>query len=431
MPWIGLVGRSWMGDQATISAHLKASRPKALAALVSWCRDMDLAEDALQTAGLRASQTWQENGIPRDPLAWLIHVARNAARDELRKSVRRAESQVEDIGDLPDSKSTATDAVFDQRRFGDDGLRLLFLCCHPSLSETDQMILCLRYVLGLSINDLARAFVVTPDSLQRRVTRARQRAKKYVSPESSDIAPAARVAQLGQVRAALYLMFNKGYSASHGESHVQPILARESLRLARLLISLFPYEPESLGLLALFLGQSARLAARQGPDGELIALADQDRNLWDRRMIQEADVLVQKALRRGAPGPYQVQAAIAAVHNATDLAVNTDWNEIHRLYQLLERLSPSPVVTLNRIVAVSQLYGASAALDQLQPLAEPLQRYLPFHAVYAGLSEETGRAQDALSAYRSAMSCHPSSEESRFLSAQILRLEKSCEERSE
>lgn len=412
-----------MAERAAIAAHLAAARPKAIAALVAWCRDIEIAEDGFQTAALRAAKHWPEQGVPRDPTAWLLHVARNAARDAFRKRGRHAEEPLDETEPLADPEPPETEEALDRARFRDDVLRLLFLCCHPSLPPSDQVLLCLRYILGLGVNDLARAHVISADTVQRRISRARNRAQASLSEGSADISPGERAEASAQVRKALYLMFNKGYGASHDETHLHPVLVREAIRLTRLLLSLFPEDPESLGLLALLLGQSARLGARLDAAGALVALPDQDRTLWDRGMIAQAGQYLDKALRAGRPGPYQIQAAIAAVHNAAERAEDTDWAEIERLYLALEALEPSPVVRLNRLVATSRRIGPEAVLAELQALAEPLAHYLPFHAVYAGLSDEAGRPDDAIRALRAALDCHPSAEERAHLQRELARIE--------
>lgn len=411
-----------MPDRAAISAHLAAARPRAVASLLGWCRDLDLAEDGFQAAALRAAKLWPDKGLPRDPTAWLIHVSRNAVRDALRQRARRAESQIDPGLEIADDTFQPAEEQLDRQRFQDEVLQLLLLCCHPTLKPGDQILLCLRYVLGLSVNDVARAHVTSADTIQRRISRARARAQDCLRDRSEQIAPEERAEGLSQIRRALYLMYNKGYSASHDEPHVQPVLVREAIRLARLLVTLFPGEPESLGLLSLMLGQSARLAARVDAAGALVTLDLQDRSLWDRDMISQANLYLANALRTSRPGPYQLQAAIAAVHNASDGAQSTDWEEIHRLYLILEALEPSPVVRLNRIVAASKVHGTESALEDLQSLAEPLASYLPYHAVFAGLSEKVGRHGDAMRALTAALNCNPSTEEEAHLRRELKRL---------
>ena len=413
-------------EKASIAAHLAAARPGVLAALLSRFKDMDIAEDAFQTAALRASTTWLEQDMPRDPSAWLIRAAGNAAIDMLRKAVRRNEVALEAEFELYDSSVETAEDMLDAARFGDELLRLMFLCCHPSLSPSDQMLLCLRFVLGLSVDDLARAFLVSADTLQRRVSRARSRAKELIEPDEDDLTPASRADAIGQVRIALYLMFNKGYGASNDEPHIQPLLMRESLRLARLLLRLYPEETETQGLVALFLGQQARQPARIEQNGKLVSMADQDRSLWNRQSIREASLLVQKALLSARPGPLQVQAAIVAVHNAARKAEDTDWAQIHQFYLVLEAQMPSPVVTLNRLVAYAELQGEAVALEEMKALADPLAHYLPFHSVQAGLCERAGKIELAISATQCALSCNPSAAERTFLNAQLSRLENSA-----
>jgi RNA polymerase sigma-70 factor (ECF subfamily) len=408
--------------ESHLKSYLVASRPRAMAALLAYFKDLDLAEEAFQIAAARASVAWRKSGLPKDPLAWVIKVGRNAGIDELRKTRRRdvLAQEIALIGNVANHPSTESE--MDARVFRDDVLRLLFLCCHPTLSPMDQMILCLRIVLGLSIADISRSFVTNTNTLQRRFTRARVRAQKLSHPQPDSLSPHSRSGQLDQVRSSLYLMFNKGYGGSHDAPHLQVSLCREAIRLSRLLLQIFPDEPETLGLLALFLGQHARSATRLDGNGALVALPDQDRTQWDKSMILEAKAVLQKAVTLLDPGPYQLQAAIAAVHLEAETADRTNWREIYRLYQALETITPTPVVTLNRITAYSQIVGPLAALEQLQGLSEPLAQYLPFQAVYAGLSEQAGDLGGALRATKAALSCAPSAEEREFLIEQQSRL---------
>ncbi len=392
-------------------------------------RNLELAEDGYQAATVRALQTWPAKGLPRNPEGWLVRVGHNALIDVLRKQNRMVE--VSEPENHPDGMAEDIEDALDRAAFQDDHLRLLFLCCHPSLSNGDQIILSMRYVLGLDVPDIAKAFLITPDTLQKRITRARQRAAQIGTPDDGGLTPAARADQISQIRAVLYLMFNKGYAAARGEAHVQPLLTREAIRLTRLLIRVFPEEPETLGLLSLMLGQSARFPARLDADGQLVTLADQDRSLWDSNMIDQAQFFLQKAMLKPRRGTLVVQAAICATHNSARRAEDTNWSEILRLYDVLAELQPTDVIRLNRIVALAEVQGAKPALAALQGLTEPLSNYLPFHAVYAGLSERDGDHNAAIRAYRCAMECDPSIQELTYCKAQIARLEKNLRDQSE
>jgi RNA polymerase sigma-70 factor, ECF subfamily len=400
------------------------SRPRALAALLRSFRNLDKAEDLFQEACLKAAERWEVDGTPRDPTAWLIRVARNAGIDRIRRDRRLSFEDVEAASDssevVGDHQADAAETL-DRAEYKDDVLRLMFLCCHPDLKTQEQLILALRVIVGLSVNEIARAFVVTPDTMQRRISRA----KNHAGTLASRLEPpglAERAERLNAVQTVIYLLFNEGYSASQGDELIRHALCEEAIRLARLLLSLFPGQAETMGLLALCLNQHARSAARIDADGKLVSLEDQDRTLWDEALIKEGRILIEKALRHGRPGPLQVQAAIAAVHCAAKHVEETDWAEIERLYAALEALAPSPVVQLNRAVAVSKAEGPEAALNLLAPLAEDLQRYRPYHAVRAALLEETGAAKAAIEALEAALDCSPTRQEADYLTGKIAAL---------
>jgi RNA polymerase sigma-70 factor, ECF subfamily len=385
-------------DIAWLDAALTAARPQALGALLRYFRDLDRAEEAFQEACLRALKHWPVNGPPRDPAAWLILVGRNVALDEVRRA-RKSEPLPPDeiLSDLEDAESDIAERL-DSSRYRDDMLQLLFICCHPDLPATQQIALALRIVSGLSVAAIARAFLVTDSAMEQRITRAKRRvAAAYVPYETPGAVE--RAVRLGAVAAMIYLLFNEGYSASGGDAHIRLPLCEEAIRLARLLLKLFPGEPEIMGLTALLLLQHARAAARLDAEGAIVLLEDQDRSLWKRELIAEGHALVEKALRHGRPGPYQVQAAIAGVHAHAARFDATDWSEIDQLYALLERLQPSPVVTLNRAVAVAKLRGPAAALAMIEPLADPLAGYFHFFGVQGALLMQLGRAGEARIAF--------------------------------
>jgi RNA polymerase sigma-70 factor, ECF subfamily len=387
-----------VSDIDWIDAALRAARPQAVGALLRYFRDLDQAEEAFQEACLRALKHWPVNGPPRDPAAWLILVGRNVALDDVR---RRSKTQPlppdELISDLDDAESSLAERL-DNSQYRDDMLRLLFICCHPDLPATQQIALALRVVSGLSVNEIAHAFLVSESAMEQRITRAKRRIATAEVPYE---APGAleRAERLAAVAAMIYLLFNEGYSASGGEAHIRLPLCEEAIRLARLLLRLFPSEPEVMALTALLLLQHSRAPARLDGDGAIILLDDQDRSLWNSELKSEGVALIEKALRHGRPGPYQIQAAIAGVHAHAGRPQDTDWAEIDQLYAVLERLQPSPVVTLNRAVGTSKLQGPAAALAMIEPLAGPLGGYFHFFGVKGGLLMQLGRRDEAKAAF--------------------------------
>jgi RNA polymerase sigma-70 factor, ECF subfamily len=391
-----------VNDIAPIATLLKSARPQAIGALLRYFRNLDQAEEAFQEASLRALQNWPVNGPPRDPAAWLILVGRNVALDDVR---RRSKSQPlppdEVISDLEDVEADLAERL-DSSSYRDDMLRLLFTCCHPELPATQQIALALRIVSGLSVEEIARAFLVSESAMEQRITRAKRRIAAdqipYETPGAIE-----RSERLAAVAAVVYLLFNEGYSASGGTAHIRLPLCEEAIRLARLLLRLFPSEPEIMGLTALLLLQHARAAARLDGDGAIVLLEDQDRGLWNRELVAEGLALVEKALRHGQPGPYQVQAAISGVHAHAVSFEATDWSEIDQLYGVLERLQPSPVVTLNRAVAVAKLRGPQAGLAMIEPLAAPLAGYFNYFGVKGGLLMQLGRSAEARTAFDQAI----------------------------
>jgi RNA polymerase sigma-70 factor (ECF subfamily) len=403
---------------AWIEAALSAARPQAMAALLRYFRDLDTAEEAFQEACLRALQRWPQQGPPRDPAAWLILVGRNSALDEVRVRNRHVELPPEELlSDLDDQQGDLAERL-DSSHYRDDLLRLLFICCHPDLPATQQIALALRVVSGLTVSEIARAFLVSESAMEQRITRAKRRVSAANVPFETPGA-VERSERLGSVAAMLYLLFNEGYSASGGNEHVRATLCDEAIRLGRLLLTLFPAEPEIMGLTALMLLQHARTPARLDANGAIVLLDQQDRALWDRALIAEGLALVDKALRHRRPGPYQVQAAIAGVHAHAARAQDTDWSEIEQLYGLLEALQPSPVVTLNRAVAVSKARGAEAALALIEPLAEPLAGYFHFHGVRGGLLEQLGRNDEARESFDRAIALANTAAEAAHIRAHL------------
>lgn len=388
-------------DLSWIPCALTSARPQALGALLRYFRDLDTAEEAFQEACLRALKSWPGKGPPRDPAAWLIFVGRNFVLDEVRRRKKQEALPADElISDLEDAEAALAERL-DQSHYRDDVLRLLFICCHPDLPADQQIAVALRIVSGLSVKEIARAFLVSESAMEQRITRAKRRMATANVPFEMP-GPAERAERLAAVAAMIYLLFNEGYSASGGTVHVRVPLCEEAIRLSRLLLGLFPDESEIMGLAALFLLQHARAPARLDADG-IVLLEDQDRRLWNREMIAEGLDLLDRALRHRRPGPYQVQAAIAAVHAQTARPEDTAWAEIDRLYAALETLQPSPVITLNRAVAVAKVRGPAAALAMIEPLAAPLSSYFHFFGVKGALLMQLGRDEEARVAFDRAL----------------------------
>jgi RNA polymerase sigma-70 factor (ECF subfamily) len=415
-----------VNDIAWIDAALAAARPQALGALLRYFRDLDTAEEAFQNACLRALRNWPQNGPPRDPAAWLILVGRNAAIDEARRRSRHDPLPPDElISDLDDTESALAERL-DGAHYRDDILRLLFICCHPDLPATQQIALALRIVSGLSVKQIARAFLVGESAMEQRITRAKARiAGADVAFETPG--PEERAERLTTVMAMIYLVFNEGYSASGGDAPARAPLCEEAIRLARLLLRLFQSEPEIMGLTALLLLQHARAPARFDATGSIVLLEDQDRRFWDRGMIAEGLALVDKAMRHRRPGPYQVQAAIAALHDRAVRWQDTDWTEIDLLYGALERLQPSPVVTLNRAVAVAKVRGPATALEMIEPLAPKLSGYFHFFGVRGALLMQMGRAEEARVAFDRAIALANTAAEAAHIRMHLDRLIKDSE----
>jgi len=407
-------------DNSWIATTLASARPQALGALLRYFRNLDIAEEAFQEASLRALKHWTMHGPPRDPAAWLILVGRNFALDEARRRARQQPLPDDDIIAIEDPQPDMAERL-DDSHYRDDVLRLMFICCHPDLPATQQIALALRMVSGLSVKEIARAFLVGESAMEQRITRAKRRVTAANVPFETPGAPE-RAARLAAVAAMIYLVFNEGYSASGGDVHVRAPLCEEAIRLARLLLRLFQSEPEIMGLLALLLLQHARAAARLDGDGNLVLLEDQDRRLWNRELIAEGLVLVDKALRHRRPGPYQLQAAIAAVHVHATKPEDTDWTEINQLYRILEQLQPSPVVTLNRAVAVSKVEGAAAALELIEPLADDLSGYFHFFGVKGALLLQLERNDEARVAFDRAIALANTAAEAAHIRMHLDRL---------
>jgi len=391
-----------------------------LATLIRLLGDFDLAEDALHDAFRAALEKWPQEGVPANPRGWLISAGRFKALDSIRRRVRLEGSRETILDQLYTEK---TDAITPEAEsIEDDRLRLVFTCCHPALAPEARVALTLREVCGLTTEEIARAFLTTPATLAQRIVRAKAKIRAARIPYQVP-SPVELPGRLEAVLQVIYLVFNEGYSASAGDSVTRSDLSGEAIRLGRLLSELLP-EPEVMGLLALMLLQESRRVARSSPNGDLVLLEDQDRSLWNQEQIAEGGALVQPALASKRFGPYTLQAAIAAVHAAAEHPAETNWGQIVALYDALLRLQPSPVVELNRAVAVAMRDGPEMGLKLIDSLLErgELQGYHLAHSARAELCRRLGRKAEARTAYERALALARQEPERRFLERRLKEL---------
>ncbi|HUF08049.1 MAG TPA: RNA polymerase sigma factor [Rhodothermales bacterium] len=412
-------------DRATavrerVDSMYRTDSRRVLATLIRLVGDFELAEDSLHDAFAAAVEQWQRDGVPRNPRAWLVSTGRFKAIDRIRRRAR-FDASVAEIADRMEADA-GDESGWDDTAMTDDRLRLIFTCCHPALSPDAQVALTLREVCGLTTEEIARAFLMAPSTLAQRIVRAKRKIKEakipYEVPDREQLPE-----RLDSVLHVVYLVFNEGYSPSSGDSLTRPDLSGEAIHLGRLLVELLP-EADAIGLLALMLLHESRRGARTSPEGDLILLADQDRSLWDRGQIAEGLELVARAFSSEPVGQYTLQAAISAVHASAVDAFETDWNRIVGLYGLLAQAVPSPIVDLNRAVAVAMRDGPAAGLSLIEGIlaAEALEDYHLLHSARADMYRRLGQADDARACYQRALALTPLEPERRFIEGRLREL---------
>lgn len=414
-----------MPDHTHIEACLKEARPRVLATLQRQFNQLELSEDALQEAMCKALEKWPESGFPDNPTAWLITVSRHAAIDIIRRTQKEwSLDQTEFLSDehVSDQTMKSEPMCLDNAGYRDDILRLLFCCCHPELKPQDQMALALKIICGLSVASIAKMFLSQQKAMEKRITRAKQKAQNLTDGLTLP-AGEQRNRRIHSVSNLIYLLFNEGYSKTGGDEHISAPMCAEAIRLARLLLDLFPGEAEVMGLLSLCLLNHARSTARLDETGNLVPLEQQDRSRWQQELISQGIVYRDKALRLNQTGVFQLQACITAEHCIAQRAEDTRWDIILGFYDQIFVLQPSPIIVLNRAVAVAKEIGIDEALSELEQVKTRLSNFLYFHTTSAGLLMQQGKYLQSKEAYLSALKLNPTAQEEQYILEQLKLIE--------